>query len=207
MPGVPEAPFQPRRILRQAGRTGRNGTRHQQEDTAIARVVHPNDRHLSGKQVRLIDEDNQPAGVVTFTEAAQRAQVAGLDLVEVAPTAVPPVCRIMDFGKFQYAEAKKQKVARKKQVQIKLKELKFHPNINTNDYEVKRNHALDFLKEGCKVKISMFFRGREMAHSDLGMKVMERLIAEVAEVGTPDAPLRRMGPSITTVLSARKTGV
>lgn len=152
--------------------------------------------------MRLIDEDNQPVGVVLFSEAAQRALELGLDLVEVASTAVPPVCRIMDFGKFQYSEAKKQKDARKKQVQVKLKELKFHPNIKANDYSVKLSHAVEFLKKGCKVKLLMFFRGREMAHSDLGMKVMERLIQDLAPVGSPEAPLRRVGPSITTVVSA-----
>lgn len=172
------------------------------EDPAIARIVLPNDRHLIGKQVRLIDENNQPVGVVLFSEASQRALGLGLDLVEVAATAVPPVCRIMDFGKFQYAEAKKQKEARKKQVQVKLKELKFHPNIDDNDYSVKLGHAIEFLKKGCKVKVLMFFRGREMAHSDLGMKVMERLVQDVAAVGAPEAPLRRVGPSITTVLAA-----
>jgi translation initiation factor IF-3 len=183
-------------------------TGRSQEDPAIARIVHPNDRHLYGKQVRLIDEANQPVGIVLFADAMQRAQAAGLDLVEIAANAAPPVCRIMDYGKFQYAEAKKQKQARKGQVQVKLKELKFHPNINENDYQVKLGHAVDFLKKGCKVKALMYFRGREMAHVDLGMKVMERLVADVAEHGSPESPLRRIGPSIATVISAssRKQG-
>lgn len=171
------------------------------EDRTIARQVHPNDRYLAGKQVRLIDANNQQLGVVSFGDAVTMATQAGLDLVEVAGQATPPVCRILDFGKFQYAEAKKQKVARKKQIRTKLKELKFHPNINENDFQVKRTHAVDFLKDGCKVKVAMFFRGREMAHSDLGMKVLERLMAEIAPYGAPEAPLRRIGPSITTVLA------
>jgi translation initiation factor IF-3 len=162
--------------------------------------VHPNDRYLAGKQVRLIDENNQQVGIVSFGDAITRAAQLTLDLVEVAGQATPPVCRILDYGKFQYAEAKKQKMARKKQVQVKLKELKFHPNINENDFLVKRNHAVDFLQHGCKVKVAMFFRGREMAHAELGMKVLQRLMADIAPFGAPEAPLRRVGPSITTVL-------
>ena len=152
--------------------------------------------------MRLIDENNQPVGIVNFLQACDRARASGLDLVEMAATAVPPVCRVMDFGKFQYAEAKKQKEARKKQVHVKVKELKFHPNINEHDFEIKRNHAVEFLQKGCKVKLSMFFRGREMAHAELGMQVMQRMMAAVAEHGVPEAPLRRAGPSITTVLTA-----
>jgi translation initiation factor IF-3 len=132
-----------------------------------------------------------------------RAAQSGLDLVEVAGQATPAVCRIMDFGKFQYAEAKKMKQARKKQVSFKLKELKFHPNINDHDFVVKRNHAVDFLQEGCKVKVAMFFRGREMAHQDIGMRVLQRLIEETAAYGAPEAPLRRVGPSITTILAPK----
>ncbi len=131
-----------------------------------------------------------------------KAEAAALDLVEVAGTATPPVCRIMDFGKFQYEEAKKQKQARKKSVQVKLKEIKFHPNIDDHDFGVKRGHVVDFLQKGYKVKIAMFFRGREMAHAELGMQVMQRMMAAVAEHGVPEAPLRRAGPSITTVLTA-----
>lgn len=162
--------------------------------------MHPNDRYLAGKQVRLIDANNQQLGIVSFGDAITMAAQNGMDLVEVAGQATPPVCRILDFGKFQYAEAKKLKTARKKQVHTKLKELKFHPNINENDFQVKRNHAVDFLKDGCKVKVAMFFRGREMAHADLGMRVLQRLMTEIAPYGAPEAPLRRIGPSITTVL-------
>ena len=148
-----------------------------------------------------MDENNEQVGIVTFLQACDRARAAGLDLVEMAATANPPVCKTMDFGKFQYAEAKKQKEARKKQVHVKVKELKFHPNINENDFDVKKNHAVDFLQKGCKVKLSMFFRGREMAHADLGMKVMERIVAELAPHGSPETPLRRMGPSIITFMA------
>ncbi len=151
--------------------------------------------------MRLIDENNEQLGVVTFPQACDRARASALDLVEMAATAAPPVCRIMDFGKFQYAEAKKQKEARKKQVHVKVKELKFHPNIKENDFQVKKGHAVEFLQKGCKVKLSMFFRGREMAHADLGMRVMERIVAELALCGSPETPLRRMGPSIITFMA------
>lgn len=156
-----------------------------------------------GKQVRLITENNDPLGVVSFTDAMLKATVAGLDLVEVAGNADPPVCRIMNFGKFQYAESKKARMARKKQVVVKLKEVKFHPTISEHDYEFKRNHTVEFLEKGCKVKVSMFFRGREMAHSELGMKIVERLIQETAHVGQVEMPARRAGPAITTVLAPK----
>ena len=132
-----------------------------------------------------------------------KAAAASLDLVEIASNADPPVCRIMNFGKFQYAESKKARTAKKKQVVVKLKEMKFHPTISEHDYEFKRNHTIDFLQSGCKVKVSMFFRGREMAHSELGMKIIERLIQEVALVGQVEMPARRAGPAITTVLAPK----
>lgn len=171
------------------------------EELAIARLVRPNDRYLLGKQVRLIDQNQQQLGVVTFDDAVARARAANLDLMEVAGQAIPPVCRILDFGKFRYEESRKQRDAKKKQVHVKLKEVKFHPNINDNDYEVKRNHILDFLGKGHKVKVSMFFRGRENAHADIGMKVLERLLQDIATVGRPESPPRRMGSQIATVLT------
>ena len=149
----------------------------------------------------MVGEEGEQLGVMTVPDALKKAEDAGLDLVEVAPTANPPVCRIIDYSKYKYEQEKREKEARKKQVHVKVKELKFHPNINENDFEVKKNHAVEFLKKGCKVKLSMFFRGREMAHFDIGMKVMERIVAELAPVGTPETPLRRMGPSIITFMA------
>ena len=149
----------------------------------------------------MIDQDNQPLGVVTFADALAKAAEAGLDLVEVAAKATPPVCRIMDYGKFIYQESKKQRLAKKKQVQTKLKEIKFHPNINENDYITKRNHVFAFLEKGYKVKLTMFFRGREMAHSELGLKVVERMVAEAAQLGSPEMTPRRTGNVIITYLA------
>ena len=148
-----------------------------------------------------MDENNEPIGVVSFTDAMLKATSAGLDLVEVAGSANPAVCRLMNYGKFQYAESKKMRMAKKHQIVVKLKEIKFHPTISDHDYEFKRNHAVEFLEKGYKVKASMFFRGREMAHSELGMRIMERLIQETAQVGQVEMPARRAGPAITTVLA------
>jgi translation initiation factor IF-3 len=138
---------------------------------------------------------------VRFEEALDKAQQLGLDLVEVASKADPPVCRIMDYGKFQYQESKRQREARKKQHQHKVKEIKFHPNIDTHDYETKLNHLVAFLEKGDKVKVSMFFRGREMAHTELGMELMERVLKDIKDVATVDAPPRRSGRVIAMMIS------
>jgi translation initiation factor IF-3 len=134
----------------------------------------------------------------------ERAENLGLDLVMVAPKATPPVCRIMDFGKFQYEQQKKERDAKKKQTQSKLKEVKFHPNIDEHDYQTKINRAIDFLKKGYKVKASMFFRGREMAHTEIGMKVMERVSQDLAEYGSSDRA-QRNGRMIIVLLTPGST--
>jgi translation initiation factor IF-3 len=121
--------------------------------------------------------------------------------VEIASKADPPVCRLMDYGKFQYQESKRQREARKKQHQHKVKEIKFHPNIDKHDYQTKLNHLIAFLEKGDKVKVSMFFRGREMAHAELGMELMQRVLEDVKEVATVDAPPRRSGRVISMMLS------
>lgn len=132
-----------------------------------------------------------------------RADNLGLDLVEVASKVDPPVCRIMDYGKFQYQESKRQRDARKKQTQHKVKEIKFHPNIDTHDYETKLNHLIAFLGKGDKVKVSMFFRGREMAHAELGMELMQRVVKDVNDVASVDAPPRRSGRVISMMFSPK----
>lgn len=121
--------------------------------------------------------------------------------MEVAPKAAPPVCRILNYGKFQYEASKRQRDAKRKQQQHRLKEIKFHPNIDTHDYETKLNRAIAFLEKGFKVKISMYFRGREMAHTELGRQLLERVIVDVAATGVPEAPLRRAGRGISTILA------
>jgi len=158
---------------------------------------------LRGNQVRLISEDNKQLGIVSFEEAWDRAVDAGRDLVEVAPKATPPVCRIMDYGKYQYEQRKRQREVKKHQHHHKVKEIKFHPNIDTHDYHTKLRHVIDFLEKGDKVKISMFFRGREMAHKELGDELMKRVIADTAEQGNVDAPPRRSGRMLSMMLSPR----
>lgn len=143
---------------------------------------------------------------MSFDEALRKAEESGLDLVEVAGNATPPVCRIMDYGKHQYQQSKRQREARKHQHQSKVKEVKFHPNIDRHDYETKLNRALAFLRKGDKVKISMFFRGREMAHAELGMELMERIMADVAEDASVDSQPRRSGRFLGMMLSPKNRG-
>ena len=151
-------------------------------------------------QVRLVDSDGNPAGVVATPEALKMAREAELDLVEVAATAVPPVCRIMDFSKFKYDQEKKEKEARKKQKVIHLKEVKYHPFIEENDYQVKLHAVERFLKEGDKAKVTMVFRGREMNYIDKGRKVLERLAHDIAPLGEVEkAPLLE-GKMITMIV-------
>ena len=135
-------------------------------------------------KVRVISSSGEALGVLTIMEARERAVVEGYDLVEVAPSADPPVCRIMDYGKFKYEKSKKQKEARKKQHISHLKEIKMHPKIEEHDYDFKKDHARKFLMRGDRVKATMVFRGREIAHLDFGRKILERLEAELADIST-----------------------
>jgi translation initiation factor IF-3 len=138
--------------------------------------------NIEGQEVRLVDEDGQMVGVVPVSEALGRAQAVGLDLVEVSPNATPPVCKILDYGKFKYEAQKKASAARKKQKIIDVKEIKMRPNIDSNDYNIKMRKIHEFLSEGDKVKVTLRFRGREMAHQDLGLKVLERVRDDLDEI-------------------------
>ena len=126
-------------------------------------------------QVRLIDQDGEMQGVMSAREAVQRAYAVGLDLLEISPNADPPVCKILDFGKFKYEQQKKKNEAKKRQKVIEIKEIKVRPNIDENDYQVKLRAMKTFIEEGDKVKVTLRFRGREMAHQDIGVKVLERI--------------------------------
>ena len=130
-------------------------------------------------QVRLIDQDGEMIGVMNAREAVQRAFSVGLDLVEISPNAEPPVCKILDFGKFKYEQQKKKNEARKRQKVVEIKEIKVRPNIDENDYQVKMRAMKSFIDEGDKVKVTLRFRGREMAHQDIGVRVLERIRAEL----------------------------
>ena len=133
-------------------------------------------------QVRLIDQDGEMIGVMSARDALLRAYDAGLDLLEISPNAVPPVCKITDYGKFKYEQQKKANEARKRQKVVEIKEVKVRPNIDDHDYEVKMRQMKGFIGEGDKVKVTLRFRGREMAHQELGVKLLERIRNDMAEI-------------------------
>ncbi|MDC1095089.1 translation initiation factor IF-3 [Planktomarina temperata] len=138
---------------------------------------------IRGSELRLIDENGENIGVVTPERALIMAEDAGLDLVEISPNANPPVCKIMDFGKFKYESQKKEAEARKKQKIIEIKEVKFRPNTDKHDYEVKMRNVFKFLENGDKVKITLRFKGREMAHQELGRDLLLRVAEDTKEIG------------------------
>lgn len=153
--------------------------------------------------MRAIDADGNQLGVIALNEALRRAQQSGLDLVEIAPNAQPPVCRIMDLGKFRYEQARKEREARKHQHATKVKELKFHANIGDNDYSIKLRHIREFLQENIRVKVSLFFRGREMAHQEIGKNLMQRLLADCADVGHAEMEPKMVGRGLHMMLAPR----
>lgn len=154
-------------------------------------------------QVRLIDQDGEMQGVLTAREAMQRAFAVGLDLVEISPNADPPVCKILDFGKFKYEQQKKRNEAKKKQKVIEIKEIKVRPNIDENDYQVKMRAMKSFIDEGDKVKVTLRFRGREMAHQDIGVRVLERIRAEMDVTSKVEQMPRMENRQMVMVLSPR----
>ena len=158
---------------------------------------------IDSRTVRLIDADGEMVGVVSLREALDMAAEVGLDLVEVSPNAEPPVCKILDFGKFKYEIQKKKNEARKKQKVIDIKEIKLRPNIDDHDYEVKMRAVRKFLDEGDKVKVTLRFRGREMAHQDLGMKVLDRVRDELIERAKVEQVPKMEGRQMVMVMAPR----
>ena len=154
-------------------------------------------------QVRLIDEEGEMQGVMTTRDAMLRAFSAGLDLLEISPNAEPPVVKILDYGKFKYEQQKKKNEARKKQKVIEIKEVKVRPNIDENDYQVKLRAMRSFIEEGDKVKVTLRFRGREMAHQDLGVKVLERIREDMDERTKVEQMPRMENRQMIMVLSPR----
>jgi translation initiation factor IF-3 len=154
--------------------------------------------------VRLVGADGQQIGVIDTREALRQAQELDLDLVEVAPQADPPVARIMDYGKFKYERDVKQKEARKKQSRTGLKEIKFRPKIDRHDYDTKKGHVERFLAAGNKVKITIMFRGREMAHTELGRRILDRLVADLAETVVVESLPKQEGRNMIMVISPNK---
>jgi len=154
-------------------------------------------------RVRLVDERGNMVGVVGRSEALQMAADAGLDLVEIAPNADPPVCKILDYGKFKYEEQKKKNEARKKQKIIEVKEIKLRPSIDDHDYQVKMRSMNKFIEEGDKVKVTMRFRGRELAHQELGWQVLQRVKADVEPISKVESEPRMEGRQMVMVLAPR----
>ncbi|PKM42437.1 MAG: translation initiation factor IF-3 [Gammaproteobacteria bacterium HGW-Gammaproteobacteria-1] len=155
-------------------------------------------------EVRLIGTEGEQVGVVSIAEALRIAEEAELDLVEVAADAKPPVCRIMDYGKYLFEENKKKHAARKKQKQIQIKEIKFRPGTEEGDYQVKLRNLVRFLEDGDRAKITLRFRGREMAHQELGLKLLKRIEADLAEVGTVEQFPRLEGRQMVMVIVPKK---
>lgn len=159
---------------------------------------------ITAPQVRLIGAEGEQLGVVAVAEALRLADEAELDLVEIAPLAEPPVCRIMDIGKFKYAEAKKQHEAKLKQKQVQIKEIKFRPGTDEGDYNIKLRNLIKFLADGDKTKITLRFRGREIAHQQFGMQLLERVKQDLLEHGVVEQFPKMEGRQMVMVLSPKK---
>ena len=156
---------------------------------------------IRAREVRVIGSAGQQLGVIALGEAINMARAQGIDLVEIAPNATPPVCRLVDFGKFRYEQAKKDKDAKKHQHANKVKEVQLSASIDPHDFGVKLSHAIDFLCDDMKVKVALRFRGREMAHQEFGFKVVQNFIKDVALWGHPDAPPKLIGKGLNVMLS------
>lgn len=161
-----------------------------------------NDR-IRAPEIRLIGADGENVGVVTPARAMAMAEEAGLDLVEISPNAEPPVCKIMDFGKYKYETQKREAEARKKQKVIEIKEIKFRPGTDTHDYDVKMRSVLKFLGEGDKVKVTLRFRGREMAHQELGLDLLNRVAADVGENGKVESMPKLEGRQMVMMIGPK----
>ncbi len=158
-------------------------------------------REIRALKVRVIDQDGGQLGIITLPEALDKAALAGLDLVEIAPSAEPPVCKIIDFGKYRYQLTKKEKEQKKSQHQVKVKEIKLKPNTDEHDLVVKMKHAKDFIAKGNKVRVTCVFRGREMQHTEYGKRVIHRICDELSDVATPESPAKLMGKNMSVVLA------
>lgn len=157
---------------------------------------------ITVKEVRVLTDDGEQLGVLSIADALAKAEEAGVDLVEISPTATPPVCKIIDIGKFLYQKEKKAKDAKKKQKIIEIKEMKFRPKIDGHDFDYRIRQIVEFLQEGDKVKITIRFRGRELVHSELGFELAEKIAEAVKEYGEPEKKPKLEGKSINYVISS-----
>jgi translation initiation factor IF-3 len=155
------------------------------------------------REVQLIDQEGQNRGAIPFLDALRIAEEAGLDLVEIAPNSTPPVCKLLDYGKYRFLEQKKAAEARKKQKTVEVKEIKLRPGIDDHDYDVKMKAMKSFFEEGNKVKITLRFRGREMAHQNLGLKVLDRVRSDVADLAKVEMEPNFEGRQVVMVLAPR----
>ena len=160
---------------------------------------------IRAKEIRVVDDDGGQLGIMTPEEALAIARSKELDLVEVASSAAPPVCRIVNYGKLQYQKSKRAHEARKNQKQVVIKEIKFRPKTEEHDFQFKKNNIARFLEEGNKAKATITFRGREMAHQELGRKLMERLVEELAESADVERPPKMEGNALTTIFLQKKS--
>nr|WP_221928948.1 MULTISPECIES: translation initiation factor IF-3 [Tepidiphilus] len=160
---------------------------------------------IDAPQVRLIGEDGEQLGIVSLAKALAVAEEAGLDLVEIAPMANPPVCKVMDYGKYRYQEQKKAHEARLKQKQIQVKEIKLRPGTDENDYQIKLRNLRRFLEEGDKAKVTLRFRGRELSHQELGMRQLERVREDLADVGVVEQMPRLEGRQMVMIIAPKKS--
>ena len=160
---------------------------------------------IRDREVRLIGEEGEQLGVMSSSEAQKLADEAGLDLVKIAPTAKPPVCKIVDYGKYRYEQARKEKEARKKQKTIEIKEIRLSPNIDTNDLNTKINAAKKFLTKGDKVKVTLRFRGREMAHMNASKHILDDFAEALTEIAVVEKPAKVEGRSMTMVLAEKRS--
>jgi translation initiation factor IF-3 len=159
---------------------------------------------IIARQVRLIGPEGEQVGIVSREEALQAAEAAEVDLVEIAPQADPPVCRVMDYGKHLFEESKRRQSARKKQQQVQIKEMKFRPGTGEGDYQVKLRKLVEFLSEGDKAKVTLMFRGREMAHQEIGVKLLQRVEADLAEIAKVEQFPRLEGRFMSMLLAPKK---
>jgi translation initiation factor IF-3 len=162
---------------------------------------------ITAREIRLVGVNNEPLGIVSLQEAIAQAEEADIDLVEIAPQAEPPVCRLMDYGKFKYQEQKKAHEAKLKQKIVQIKEMKFRPVTDDGDYKIKVRNITRFLEEGDKVKVTMRFRGREMAHQEFGMRLMERIRDDLLELGQVEQMAKMEGRQMVMVLASKKKKV
>lgn len=161
-------------------------------------------RAIRAREVRVVDDEGGQLGILSINDALVAANERGLDLVEVSPSAVPPVCRIMDYGKYKYQAAKRTAEAKKKTAKVELKEVKMRPKTDEHDFQFKVKNARRFLEEGNKVKVTIMFRGREVTHPEFGTRLMEKVAEEIKDVGLVEAPARMAGRFMTMVLAPGK---